>query len=210
MTTHEATVVVNEIDLDRLDDAWESLVSAGIALVQSEDVNNWQLGDLVRKVEKKHGASSIKAFANAIGRKPSVVYDYHNVAVFFPDDDMREQFQALTWSHYREVQRLDDKVLDEYDVAMDLLGKAQDLNWTVETLKDEVNRLLKKPPTKKKFFAADAQIVEVKHAEHGMVHVTFEVAQDTDLDIFRERMGEMVTLKVYGEPKKDEADAAAQ
>jgi hypothetical protein len=204
----------DELDMGQPDEVFESIVSEAIAIWEDTQRNYWKMGDVARKCEKKHGKASLKSLAYSIGIKKTLMYDLQRTAAFFYHEDFRERFKTLKWGHYREVSRLEDKVLDELEVAMDLLAKAEDENWTVEKTAEEVNRLLGKGgTTKKKFFAAEAQIVEAKHAEHGMVHIVFEVAQDTDLDILTERIGEMVVLKVFGEPKDEpetDGDVAAE
>lgn len=48
MTQSDIRVVVNEFDLDALGDDWETLVSAGIQIVEAHDRNRWTLGDLAK------------------------------------------------------------------------------------------------------------------------------------------------------------------
>lgn len=201
-TNGDVRLVIQEYDFDAMGDDWETLVTTAKEIVNAHDRNRWALGDIGRKAELRHGEGAVKSLANAVGVRPSVYYDYWHVADFFQGDDIRHGFAAtVTWSHFREAARLDDKVVDEFETAMSLLEQAEAKHWTVDTLRDEVNRLIGKPPNRKKAFSADAEIVSVEHAEHGMVHVTFEVAQDVDIRRLRAMQKEIVTLKVFADPE---------
>jgi hypothetical protein len=131
---------------------WETLVSAGIMAVERMDGFRWLLGDLALVVERVYGKSSLKRFAADI-RLPRhrTLYDYQAVAAFYPNS-ARAEFQSLTWSHYRAVQRRVSQatslhyaasVLDE---ARHWLAQAEDGvdekgSWPVARLDQELQQV---------------------------------------------------------------------
>jgi hypothetical protein len=120
--------------------------------VERMDGFRWLLGDLALAVERQYGKSSLKRFAADI-RLPRhrTLYDYQAVAAFYPNS-ARAEFQSLTWSHYRAVQRRISKVtvLHHADNALDearhWLAQAEDGtdekgSWPVARLDQELQQI---------------------------------------------------------------------
>lgn len=129
MTT-DVRVVYTEYDIERMDDNWETLVSAGQMIAEAHDRNRWTLGDLGGKVVRRYGDDSIGNFAAAINIRPSTMYDYTACSAFYNAED-RVAFPPLNWSHYRAALKA-----KEHDLAMTWLARAADEGWTVEELNE--------------------------------------------------------------------------
>lgn len=177
------TLIV-DYDLEGLDDAWESLVGAGIAIAQAADRNRWALGDVGARVERTYGYAAIRKFAAEIGVRPSTLYEYVAVAKFYPADS-RNDFPALSWSHWRAAM----KAHDQGD-ARDYLEEAEAMSTPADVLADVVraDQGLPVRPRQLLMTLAHCQVAG------SSVIFTAEVEDPDTLELLR---GGAFTLKVF-------------
>lgn len=76
---------------------WSSLVKEGKEAVNALGESKWQLGDLARKVETKHGEQSLQTFADEVGVSYDSLRRYRDVAKAYPDPATR----VAIWSVHR-------------------------------------------------------------------------------------------------------------
>lgn len=136
---------------------WESLVTAGLELVQASDRNRWTLGDIAILAERHYGEGSIKKLATEIRvPKHKTLYDYHRVAKFY-DHGARAEFVQLSWSHYREAMRL-----GSLENARAVLTEANDSDWPVAALAREIKKRCGEKFTPEKYLDVIAAVTEVR------------------------------------------------
>jgi hypothetical protein len=93
--------------------AWEDLCSAGAEAREKLDSWRWYVGDLANRVvtlfPSKDGDDerTLAEFAKDINMKKKSVYQYRQVAAFYPVST-RVEFDNLTYTHYRDAMRLKD------------------------------------------------------------------------------------------------------
>lgn len=108
---------------------WEQLVSMGMEVRHQKDGLQWILGDLASQVEVVYGKKTIEAYAREIYVGKSTLLRYRDVARAYKPE-LRQAYPMLSWSHFRLVAALDDR--------LELLLLANDNTWTVEQLAMEV------------------------------------------------------------------------
>lgn len=140
-----------------LPDDWQSLVTAGLDLVQAQDRNRWALGDLAAVCETRYGQKSIQKLATEIRMpKHKTLYDYHRVATFYPIS-ARAEYPLLSWSHYREAMRLEN-----VEAALELLAEANDGDKPVAWLAREAQKRAGKPVSPEKLVDSVAWISGIR------------------------------------------------
>jgi hypothetical protein len=120
---------------------WDEAVSVGCDIVESSSVASWYLGDLVNKVaviraddplvDKK--SKTLKAFAQEIAQSYSTIKDAARVSRHVAPE-LRGQFMALSYGHWREIVRRGYRGGDVLEWAT----KAEDEGWTVTRLRYEL------------------------------------------------------------------------
>ena len=136
---------------------WQTLVQAGIDLVQAQDRNRWSLGDLAAITERQYGQASVKKLATEI-RMPrhKTLYEYHRVSRFY-DLSTREEFPQLSWSHYREAMRL-----ESLSAACAMLAEAHDNDWPVAKLAREIKLQVGEKPAPEKLLDTFARVTSIR------------------------------------------------
>lgn len=137
-------------------DDWQSIVTAGIELVQATDRNRWHLGDIAALAERVYGENSVKKLATEIRMpKHKTLYEYQRVAEFYPAS-ARVEFVQLSWSHYREATRL-----GSLDNARELLAQAHDEDRPVAWLAREVRKRCGEKVSPEKYLDVTAAITDL-------------------------------------------------
>lgn len=194
MTQSDIRVVVNEFDLDALGDDWETLVSAGIQIVEAHDRNRWTLGDLAKKCQRRYGSAAIKTYAAAVNVRSSTMYEYHACATFYNLED-RATFPPLAWSHYRAALRL-----KEHELALEWLARAADEEWSADTLTKEIKEFLGEDTPEKVF----DQVKRLETDADGKTPVVFFDGSDLKVS----KRYRVVLYEVEGEDYSEVQDAA--
>ena len=109
--------------------SWEECISLGMEAREQEDQASWLLGDLAGDVEKDYGEDSLGKYAYAIGVQKKTLQGYRTIASTFPPET-REKYRKLSFSHF--------KTLASLEKPEAWLIKADDHDWSVETLTKEI------------------------------------------------------------------------
>ena len=176
--------IVTHIDLSQIDDAWESLCEAGRLMTTANDNNRWALGDLAQRVEKRYGESTLADFASQIRLFEKTLAGYRTVSMFY-QKETREDFPALSWSHYREAMRL-----GSLEKALELLALVQDQNLSIREMTKLINEALGKPSKPVRIAEFAGRIIS---RENDMIYLETR-ERITDLDI-----GQWYVLHAYVE-----------
>jgi len=105
--------------------SYEDFITRGQDLREKADNLQWEFGDLALEFTLQVGSKLLPDLARGIGVKISTLRRYRDVSQAFPLE-IRQAYQMLSWSHFREVASKEDKHL--------LLQRAHDENWSVEKL----------------------------------------------------------------------------
>ncbi len=111
--------------------SWEEYISLGMSVREASDDSNWQLGDLALGIEKDYGQDSIGKYSYAIGVARKTLMNQRTIASKF-SKETREKYRKLSFSHF--------KVLAALEKPEAWLEKADDNDWSVETLTKEVHQ----------------------------------------------------------------------
>jgi len=114
----------------RIGEEWEVLVSKGMELREQKDANQFQIGDLANTVTTTYGDDTIGKYAYAIGVEKKTLMKYRTVASKF-EPEIRQKYKKLSFSHFNEVAALEKPEA--------WLEKADNEEWSVETLRKNVN-----------------------------------------------------------------------
>jgi hypothetical protein len=194
-------LVVNEFDLEKLSDDWESLVNAGIGVAEAHDRNRYTLGDLANRVARKYGESTLSEYAHEINVRPSTMYDYAAVSSFYTMED-RAAYPPLNWSHYRVAIKA-----GSHEHAVIWLAKAADEGWSVDELDEQLRVGKGESPRPRKLVEVGAQFNDVrpKVDDNGVV-LSYDAVFRVSVEAYKEinealRLRGAYTLKVYGVPE---------
>lgn len=116
---------------------WETLVSSGMVAREQKDGCTWILGDLSLEVSKSYGEDTIGKYAYAVGVARKTLMNYRTVASRFTAP-VREKYRKLSFTHFQSL------VAVETPEAW--LEKADDNDWSVETMKKELSKELNTGP----------------------------------------------------------------
>jgi hypothetical protein len=109
--------------------SWEQYLSEGMEAREMGDDSAWKLGDLALGIDKDYGEDSLGKYAYAIGVVKKTLQGYRTVAATF-SPKTREKYHKLSFSHF--------KTLAALPKPNAWLEKADDNDWSVETLTKEV------------------------------------------------------------------------
>ncbi len=110
------------------DEQWETLVSEGLQYREETDDRFWKLGELVSRVKKQYGKSSVDLFAGEIGERSKTLRGYYRVYKEFSTQvDFRHQNALLSFSHFRAALRMKKRGLP---AMLALLTEANDSRWS--------------------------------------------------------------------------------
>ena len=98
---------------------WEAFCEQGRRVYDVIQKAQWHLGAMVASIEKDYGGYSIEDFAREVGISKSYAYDLRKVWGTFSTQVENYDSQVITWSHYREAEKLKD-----VDAALDILDLA--------------------------------------------------------------------------------------
>ena len=115
----------------------EEVIAEFIELFEMSRDVQFAIGDRLIELVNTHGdkAGIIKELAGELGVSPSVLYDYHRVAERWTPE-LRQEYQSLDWTIYRNSDPVDDK---------ELLDRAIDEQWTATKFKEEKFSGMKEP-----------------------------------------------------------------
>lgn len=116
-------------EIKQVKHSWEQAISLGMEAREQGDQSSWLLGDLANEVEKDYGEDSLGKYAYAIGVVKKTLQGYRTVASVFPQET-REKYRKLSFSHF--------KILASLSKPEAWLEKADNNDWSVETLTKEV------------------------------------------------------------------------
>lgn len=119
----------------------EDVITEFIELFETVRESQFEIGDRLIELVKMHGdkAGVISELAGNLNVSASVLYDYYRVAEKW-SPAMREIYQSLDWTMYRNTDPNDPE-----DLA--LLDKAIDEGWNSTTFKENKFPVMKDPRT---------------------------------------------------------------
>lgn len=200
-------LVITDIDTNTVPNDYQSLVSAGALFRASGDNGNWGIGWAASCVETAFGENTLPQFAYDIGLskgrtkagkpKSSAIYEHRDVFRKFGAlrDKLQERLPTLTYSHYREMVRVDVPKL----TALKLLILANENGWSSNRLIVERNKKLGKPVPPKKLVDADGFILGI---DGDTVCVRLSADQRAQLT-----EGEQVHIRIYELSARAEREA---
>ena len=118
----------------QINNSWEELISKGIEAKERHDGSQWDIGDIAAEVEVEYGENSLGKFAYAINMRKKSVLNYRTVARKFPKH-LRKTYSKLSFSHFA--------ALTAVEKPEAWLIKADDEDWSVETLQNELKKAFK-------------------------------------------------------------------
>ena len=125
--------------------SWEDLISAWIACHETEAQINWFRADIANKVETGYGSNGLQKFAQEVGASYYTLASYRRVARAFPDS---ERNNRVSFSHYLVSSMVDkfNQTAQDFDSKerYDWIVKAEDNNWSVNRLRNEITNYRKK------------------------------------------------------------------
>lgn len=105
----------------------EDLISLAVELRRKRDGINWGLGDIaVEIIDNMGGKKLLPQFASQINIPAKTLKRYANVSRAFPDQKLRDEYNILSFSHFKLLAARDDR----YEWLM----RAANENITVERL----------------------------------------------------------------------------
>lgn len=143
--TGEIYTQLNE-QQDDLDTIWHSLIDEGQEIVQTGDNMKWQLGRLACKVANRWQRSkkTLIKFAGEINMAhPRLIYEYHEVAEYFPESAYCELIAVcpmLSWSHFRAAYRHAKRKGEPLAASIARLRSASDNTWSVEAFTEKLSK----------------------------------------------------------------------
>lgn len=123
-------VIAAQHEQKKVQHSWEEYISMGLEAREAEDNSSWLLGDLALGIEKDYGQDSVGKYSYAIGVARKTLMNYRTVSNRFPRET-RSKYRKLSFSHF--------KVLTSLEKPEAWLEKADDNDWSVETLTKEVH-----------------------------------------------------------------------
>ena len=179
---------------DLPDDEWETLASAGRAVMQDLDSGRWLAGDIANRCATRYGETSLTKFAADVGiARAGTLREYARVAKFYPRAT-RVAFgdeAGLSWSHFREALRAKD------DAEL-FLVQAQDNGWPVAVMAREIAAAIGKPVPPRKLYEGAGMM-----HPHGHGATIYMDAEDVPAGLERQR----VTVRVYAAQAEAEAQS---
>lgn len=175
------TKTVPAIDFDRAialiqeaskkgEDVWDVSVNLGVALVQAQDKDNYNIGDLAVTVQSDYGEDSIGKWSKDIGADVKRVKEYRTTCAYWQKEARNELLQAMPRVNY-SLLRLTANRFASPKEAIAFLEECCDNDWSVErarlAIKELKGELL--PPEK----VADVH-VNVTRVDHATGKMTVE------------------------------------
>jgi hypothetical protein len=116
---------------------YANLVERGIIARQAMDTGRWVLGGNVRELVTYYGERTIEQYADDIGVEANRLYEYAEMASFYPMD-VREELSELDlcYTHYREA-----KWFKDLDQAIEFLKMIALNHWNVSQTRDYLRTL---------------------------------------------------------------------
>jgi len=111
--------------------SWEEYLVLGMEAREDKDNSSWKLGDLAQEISKDYGEDSIGKYAYAISVEKKTLMNYRTISGRF-DKRTREKYRKLSFSHFASLTAV---VKPEA-----WLEKADNEEWSVETLRKEVKK----------------------------------------------------------------------
>jgi hypothetical protein len=106
---------------------YANLVERGIIARQAMDTGRWVLGGNVRELVTYYGERTIEQYADDVGVEADRLYEYAELATFYPMDVREELSQLdLCYTHYREA-----KYLKDLSLAVEFLKTIALYRWNV-------------------------------------------------------------------------------
>ncbi|MCK9370291.1 hypothetical protein M0R04_10325 [Candidatus Dojkabacteria bacterium] len=112
--------------------SWEEYVTLLQNAREVKDDSQWTAGDLALGVEKDYGEDALGKAAYAGGYEKKTLMNYRTIAKRFPSH-IRDKYKKLSWSHFSSVSA------EKIPQPEAWLEKADDEDWSVETLRKQVN-----------------------------------------------------------------------
>jgi len=109
--------------------SWEEYISEGMIAREQKDTGQWTLGDLATNLTVEYGENTIGKFGYAIGVERKTLLNYRTVAERF-EKLVREKYRKLSFSHFA--------TLTGTQKPEAWLEKADDEEWSVETLRKQL------------------------------------------------------------------------
>lgn len=123
MGNKELPAITGEVVVNNI--SFEEFLSRGMELRERADNLQWEFGDLAVEFVRICGPKLLPDLARGVGIAVNTLKRYCDVSETFPLAT-RMAYPMLSWSHFREVSKKEDKYL--------LLQRAHDENWSVEKL----------------------------------------------------------------------------
>lgn len=109
--------------------SWEEYITLGMQARETKDSSQWKLGDLASEMITDYGEDTIGKFGYAIGVEKKTLLNYRTIASRF-DPNIRSKYRKLSFSHFA--------TLVTTDKPEAWLEKADDEDWSVETLRKQL------------------------------------------------------------------------
>lgn len=113
--------------------SWEEVVQEGMNAREDKDANQWKLGDLAVEVSTSYGEDSIGKYAYAVGVVKKTIMNYRTVSARY-GPEIRNKYKKLSYTHFSTLAPLEEPEA--------WLIKADDNDWSVETMKTELKKEL--------------------------------------------------------------------
>lgn len=113
------------------EDRWEEFISRGMEAREDKDNSQWYLGDLALEVQTEYGEDIIGKYAYAISVPKKTLMNYRTVSASF-DKEVRKKYRKLSFGHFA--------CLTAVEKPEAWLEKADDEEWSVETMRKEMRK----------------------------------------------------------------------
>lgn len=167
-------------------DAWESIISLANSSENDMTSRRWLIGDLALLVKKEYGKNRIADFATKANLARSTVSQYRTVSSFYPPE-VRQEFETLSYSHFRCAMRLKER-------AFSFLDEAASNQWTIEQSQIKAQERLGKPLPPLKLLDVEGCLESIDYTTGKLV---FMVAPGADLALLEQWLQRDVRVKVY-------------
>lgn len=126
------------------DDGWEAACQWLADRRVLQDINQWEIGWMGQRVQKRYGEASRAKWAAAGGYKPGTIGRYISIAQAFTPTEVRQIGEVAPNFSFKHAEYLKDfkterdadgELLHDWEEVMDVVEQVGAMNWSAETMR---------------------------------------------------------------------------
>jgi hypothetical protein len=139
-------MTMDTVAVEKIANSWSALTDMARSLLDEQDRQRWQLGEIVDTVETYYDDNSIIKFCEEVKANPKTMYQYRAVYRFYPKGVWHD-YPMVRYTQWRDAMRLKD-----VNAALDLLARFNDKNMRMVDFYNELKAMLGTNSTAEKVF----------------------------------------------------------